>query len=178
MSGRARASLPAALAASLALALVVAAPAGAQETVASLREKIVELQNRGKLGVRGLVMCRSVATYGQYVPVGTRTAPAGSTVYFYYEPENVYTQRERDTYRIWYTQDIVLLDTRGTEIFRSDDALSFTHLGFSAVLDLFATNELDLGDLPPGEYRYRVVLHDRLRGEDATAEVSFTVSAS
>jgi hypothetical protein len=162
----------------LAFALAGTVPGGAEDTVASLRERIVELQNAGKLGVRGLVMCRSVATYGQYVPVAARSVPKGSTIYFYYEPENVYTQREREAYRIWYTQDIVLLGKSGAEVFRSEEALSFTHLGLAPVLDLFATNELDLGDLAPGEYRYRVVLRDRLRGAEATAELAFTVTAS
>lgn len=149
----------------------------AQDTVGGLRERILELQNKGKLGIRGLVMCRSVTTYGQYVVNEARTAPAGSTVHFYYEPENVFTQRDRTTYRIWYTQDIVLLKKDGTELFRSNGILAFTHLGFSSVLDLYATNELDLGELAQGEYRFRIVLHDKLRGAEASAEISFTITA-
>jgi hypothetical protein len=160
----------------IALALVAGA-AAPEETVASLRERIVDLQNRGTLAVRGLTMCRSVTTYGQYVRNETRKAPAGSTIYFYYEPENVFTQRERDTYRIWYTQDIVLIGKDGKELLRSNGVLGFTHLGFATVLDLYATNELDLGELAPGEYRYRVILHDKLRGADATADLAFTITA-
>ena len=57
------------------------------------------------------------------------------------------------------------------------EVLAFTHLGYSPVLDLYATNELDLGELAPGEYRYRVVLHDKLRGTDATSELAFTITA-
>lgn len=160
-----------------ALLLGCAAAAGAQETVASLRQRIVELQNKGTLGVRSLVMCRSVATYGQYVRNEGRQAAAGATVWFYYEPENIYTQRDKDTYRVWYTQDIVVLGKDGKELLRSNDVVSFTHFGYSPVLDLYATNELDLGELAPGEYRYRVILHDKLRGADATAELAFTVTA-
>jgi hypothetical protein len=159
-----------------AAALAASGAVWAQDTVMALRERIVELQNKGRLGVRGLVMCRSVSAYGQYAPNEGRTAPAGSTVLFYYEPENVFTQRERDTYRIWYSQDIVLLKKDGTELVRSQDVVVYTHLGKSAVLDLYATNELDLGSLSPGEYRFRVVLHDKLRGADATAEIAFTVT--
>ena len=165
------------LAFAMALLAGCAAIATAQDTVATLRERIVDLQNKGKLGIRGLIMCRSVATYGQYIVNETRTAPAGSTVHFYYEPENVTTQRDRNAYRIWYTQDIVLLKKDGTELFRSNEVLAFTHLGYSPVLDLYATNELDLGELAPGEYRYRVVLHDKLRGTDATSELAFTITA-
>lgn len=161
----------------LVLALSVAVASGAQETVTALKERIIDLQNKGKLGVRGLVMCSSVATYGQFVRNEARRAPVSSTIHFYYEPENVYTQRERESYRIWYTQDIVLFGKDGKELFRADDVLGFTHLGFSPVLDLYATNALDLGELAPGEYRYRVVLHDKLRGAEASAEVAFTITA-
>ena len=168
-----RAGVPALVLASL----LFGCAAWAQDTVASLRERIVDLQNKSTLGVRSLVMCRSVATYGQYVRNDARKAAAGSTVWFYYEPENVFTQKDRDTYRIWYTQDIVVLGKDGKELLRSSEVLSFTHLGYSPVLDLYATNELDLGELAPGEYRYRVILHDKLRGTDATAELAFTITA-
>jgi hypothetical protein len=168
---------PAGVKALVLAALLLGCAAWAQDTVASLRERIVDLQNKGTLGVRSLAMCRSVATYGQYVRNDARRAAAGSTIWFYYEPENVYTQKDRDTYRIWYTQDIVVLGKDGKELLRSNEVLSFTHLGYSPVLDLYATNELDLGELAPGEYRYRVILHDKLRGTDATAELAFTIAA-
>lgn len=160
----------------LGLTAAVTPGAGAEETVESLKERILELQNSGKLGLRNLTLCRTIATYGQYARNDTRSVARGEVIWFYYEPENMSTQKERDVYRIWYTQDIILLTKEGKEILRSDEVLTFNHVGFTPVLDLYATNELDLGELPAGEYRYRVVLHDKIRGAQATAEVAFTIT--
>lgn len=159
----------------LGLAAAIAGPVGAQETVEGLKNRIIELQNAGKLGVRNLTLCRTIATYGQYARNDTGKVGRREVIWFYYEPENMSTQKERDVYRIWYTQDIVLLGKDGKEILRSDEVLTFNHVGFTPVLDLYATNELDLGELPAGEYRYRVVLHDKLRGAQASAEITFTI---
>ena len=43
------------------------------------------------------------------------------------------------------------------------------------MFDLYATNSLNLGSLPPGNYTYKAILRDKLK--DATAEFSlpFTV---
>ena len=77
----------------------------AEETVAALKERIIDIQNKGKLGFRNFNRCDNIITYGSYVPAEGNKVPAGSKLLFYYEPENVFTNRVGGSYQIWYTQD-------------------------------------------------------------------------
>jgi len=90
----------------------------AEETVAQLKERIIDIQNQGKLGFRNFTLCSNTIGYGQYVSVPNNKVKAGTTVYFYYEPVNLYTNRRNGGYHIWYTQDIILTTEDGQELYR------------------------------------------------------------
>jgi len=45
--------------------------------------------------------------------------------------------------------------------------LNFNLQSVSPVLDLYAQNSLNLGDLPPGTYEFEAVIHDKLKGSSA-----------
>ena len=140
-----------------------------------LKEKIIDLQNKGKLGFKDLTLCSKIISFGAYVPLQEPKIKRGGTLLVYYEPINVFTNRKKGTYEIWYTQDMILLNSKRKVIFKKEDALNFHYTFTSPVMDLYATNSLELGNLPPGKYIYRIVLKDRLKDEVAVKEISFEI---
>lgn len=139
----------------------------AQDRILQLKEQIIDIQNEGELGFRNFRMCTNIIGYGQYVPSPRPSARPGSKVYFYYEPVNLFTNRRDGTYQIWFTQDMVLYSDAGDVLLRADEALNFNYLTTSPVLDVYASNTLDLGDLPVGSYTFQAVIHDKLRNAEA-----------
>ncbi len=147
----------------------------AQESVPELKQRILDLQNQGELGFRNFTLCSNIIGYGQYVAIPDNKVKVGSEVFFYYEPVNLFTNRQDNAYHIWYTQDIVLYTEDGQEIYRGNEALNFNYQTVSPVLDVFASNTLSLGNLPPGVYQFEAVMHDKLKKVDAGQKYTFEV---
>ncbi len=148
---------------------------GKDNEVIKLKEKIIDVQNVNKLGFRNFVLCSNIVSFGQYVPVESNKVIAGSKLLFYYEPCNLFTNRKDGNYQIWYTQDMILFNNAGGEIYRQDNALNFNYQTFSPVLDVYATNSLELRDLAPGEYTFNAVMHDKLKNVSAKYKYDFEV---
>ena len=147
----------------------------AEDPILKLKEEIIDLQNQGDLGFREFTLCSNVIGYGQYVAYPENKVKAGSEVYFYYEPVNVFTNRRGGMYQIWFTQDMIVLTVEGEELLNLEEALNFNYQTTSPVLDIFAKNTLTLGNLPPGMYRFRAVIHDKLRNTEAGHSYDFEV---
>jgi hypothetical protein len=147
----------------------------AEETVVELKERIIDIQNKGKLGFRNFTRCDNIITYGSYVAAPDNRVKAGTKLLFYYEPENVFTNRRDQTFQIWYTQDLIVKTADGEELLNSPDLLNFNYQTIAPVLDLYATNSLDLGDLPPGKYEFVAVIHDKLKKTSATMSYVFEI---
>jgi hypothetical protein len=147
----------------------------AQDSVLLLKEQIISLQNQGELGFRNFKLCSNIIGYGQYVPSSNNQVKAGSEIFFYYEPVNLFTNRLGGIYQIWYTQDIILLSQDKEEIYNAPAILNFNYQTTSPVLDVYATNSLDLGELPPGFYEYKAVMHDKLKKVNAAYTYTFEI---
>ena len=158
------------------LVAVACAITGNAQTVADLKEHILDLQNSADLGFQSFTLCRQIVSYGQYVPYEANEVKAGSTIYFYYEPRNIYTARRDGKYYVQYTQDMILLSDKGKVLLESLEALVFRYESQSPVLDLYATNSLDLGRLDPGWYVFKAVIHDKLRGAGAETLYRFRIT--
>lgn len=158
-----------------ALLASVMACAQEQEAVQKLKDQIIELQNRGALGFREFYLCASVAGYGSFLPLEKTEVAVGSELLIYYEPVNVYTRRDKGQYEVWYTQDIVLLAQNGQVLYEEPEVLNFRYTSRSPVFGLYATNSLNLADLPPGEYVYKAVLRDKFKESSAEHTLAFTV---
>ncbi|MCP2604569.1 hypothetical protein NLC29_00235 [Candidatus Aminicenantes bacterium AH-873-B07] len=145
------------------------------EEILKLKEKIIDLQNKGKLNFKDLTLCSKIISFGAYVPLQEPKIKRGGSLLVYYEPVNVFTNRKKGTYEIWYTQDLILLDSKKKVIFKKEDALNFHYTFTSPVMDLYATNSLELGNLPKGKYIYKIVLKDKLKDAIAVKEISFEI---
>lgn len=150
-------------------------PVTAQDTVSELKEKIIDLQNQGELGFRNFTLCTNILGYGQYVEATSNKVKAGSEIFFYYEPVNLFTNRKDGVYHVWYTQDMIVLTGGGEEIYNGPEILNFNYQTTSPVLDFYATNSLELGDLPPGTYQFKAVLHDKLKNKDTSYAYTFEI---
>ncbi len=143
--------------------------------VAQLKEKIIDMQNEGKLGSKNFMLCNNIIGYGQYVAAQTNKVKSGSEICFYYEPLNLFTNRRNGGYHVWYTQDMILLDEKGKTIYNGPEALNFNYRTTSPVLDYYATNSLNLGNLPLGKYTFKAVMHDKLKKEEAVHTYDFEI---
>jgi hypothetical protein len=147
----------------------------AKDPILELKEKIIDLQNQGELGFREFTLCSNIIGYGQFVPYPDNKVKAGSEVYFYYEPVNIFTNRRSNTYQLWFTQDMIVLAENGDELLRANEALNFNYQTTSPVLDIFAKNTLTLGNLPSGKYKFIAVIHDKLKNTEAKHVYDFEI---
>jgi hypothetical protein len=146
-----------------------------QDAILALKNRIIDLQNQGQLGFKDFALCSKVMGYGSYVPLDQPVVPAGAELLVYYEPVNVFTNRVKGQYEFWYTQDILLLAENGEVLYDQEELLSFRYPSRSPVFDLYATNSLNLGNLPPGNYTFKAVLHDKLKDAEAQFSQAFQI---
>ena len=161
----------------LALIVLAASVAFAQENeILKLKEKIIEIQNKGDLGFRNFAFCSTIIGFGSYVPLSSPVLDKSGQLLVYYEPVNVFTSKKEGLYEIWYTQDMVLLDQKGEVLQEWPNALDFHYTTRTPVMDLFAQNSLDLGgQVPAGKYKFKAVLKDKLSGRTSIKIMDFEV---
>jgi hypothetical protein len=157
-------------------AMIAFPPPVLGDEILDLKEKIIDLQNKGSLGFQNFTLCSKIFGFGSYVPLEQPVVDKNGSLLVYYEPSNVYTSRKEGLYEIWYTQDMVLLDGKGEVVQEWKDILEFHYTTRKPVLDLFARNSLDLGgQLPPGSYGFRAVIKDKLGDKKAEKTVTFEI---
>jgi hypothetical protein len=159
----------------LALAFAGGLAFGQADEILKLKEKIIELQNKGELGFRNFNLCSNILGFGSYVPLPESVIKKDKKLQLYYEPMNVFTSKREGLYEIWYTQDMVLLKPNGEVLQEWKDILSFNYTSKAPVLDLYATNSLDLAGLVPGKYKFKAVLRDKLKNKEVSKTIDFTI---
>ncbi len=147
----------------------------ADDKVLELKREIIEIQNAGELGFRNLALCAEVKSFGSYTPLVENKVSTGSKLLLYFEPANVTTKHEGGLYSVDFKQDLVLMNESGETLFDGKDLLQFKHLTRSPALDVYATNNLNLGELPPGKYTVRLNLADNLGAKTAQTELEFEI---
>ncbi len=149
---------------------------GQENEILKLKEKIIELQNKGILGFQNFTLCSKIFGFASYVPLSEAVVDKNGTLLVYYEPVNVFTNVKDGLYEIWYTQDMTLLKENGDVVQEWKDILSFHYTTKKPVMDLFAQNSIDIkGQLSVGKYKFRAVLHDRLSEKSATKTIDFEI---
>ena len=160
----------------LALFLITGWVAAQEDEILALKEKIIDLQNKGKLGLSNFTICSQIMGFASYVPLQEPTLDKDGTLLVYYEPVNVFTNRKDDLYEIWYTQDMTLLKENGEVVSHWNDILTFHYTTTKPVMDLFAQNSIELkGLLPAGKYKFKATLKDKLTQKTATHIIDFEI---
>jgi hypothetical protein len=159
------------------LAILVASVSMAQESdILKLKEKIIEIQNKGDLGFRNFAFCSTIVGFGSYVPLPSPALDKSGELLVYYEPVNVFTSKKEGLYEIWYTQDMVLLDEKEEVLQEWPNALDFHYTTRTPVMDVWAQNNVTLGgQVPAGKYKFKAVLKDKLSGRTAVKIMAFEI---
>jgi hypothetical protein len=147
-----------------------------EDEILKLKERIIELQNKGDLGYTNFTMCSKIMGFASYVPLTEPVLDKNGTLLIYYEPVNVYTKKKEGLYEIWYTQDMTLLQENGEVVSHWNDILTFHYTTQKPVMDLFAQNSIELkGLLPEGKYQFKATLKDKLAEKATTHTIDFEI---
>ena len=147
-----------------------------EDDILGMKEKIIDLQNNRELGFTDFTLCSKIMGFASYVPLSEPVIDKNGTLLIYYEPINVYTNKRDGLYEIWYTQDMTILTGDSEVVSHWNDILTFHYTTKKPVMDLFAQNSVDLkGQLPPGKYKFKATLKDKLSEKTATHVVDFEV---
>ena len=159
------------------LIVLVASLSIAQDNeILKLKEKIIEIQNKGDLGFRNFAFCSTIVGFGSYVPLSSPALDKSGELLVYYEPVNVFTAKKEGLYEIWYTEDMVLLDEKEEVLQEWPNALDFHYTTRTPVMDLWAQNNITLsGQVPAGKYKFKGVLKDKLSGRTAVKIMDFEI---
>lgn len=142
-------------------------PVAQPDEVQSLKEHIIDLQNKGKLGFRKVLLCSSVEGYGQYSPV-TEGGPTRQLA-LYFEPANVSTLVSADRYVIDCTVDQFAYDASGKMIFGKSNIMKIYRVSRSPVLDLYFHIGVGMKKPVQGTLILKTVLRDNIKNQTATA---------
>jgi hypothetical protein len=137
-------------------------PRGKDE-VLELKKKILELQNKAKLGFRKVVLCSKVEGFGVYSPL-----PKGKLtpqLVLYFEPANVSTLVSNDRFVIDCTVDIAILDATGRPAGGKVKSVKFHRVARSPVLDLYFRLPINFKTPPQKAFSLRVVLNDNIKNQ-------------
>lgn len=140
--------------------------AEAANEVQTLKQKIIELQNKGKLGFRKIVLCRSVEGFGVYTPLDP--GQPESKIVFYCEPSNVSTMISGERYVIDCAVDAFLMDSSGKPLLGKENMLKINRVSRSPEMDLFFKVEINFQKLPAKKLIARIVLHDKIKNQSVT----------
>lgn len=146
-----------------------------RDEILQLKLKIIQLQNQRKLGFQDFVLCSEIFSFASYAPLEENVIPKDGRLLAYFEPDNVYTRINNNTYEIWYTEDMILLDSNGKKLGEWNDILNFHYTTKKPVMDLFAQNTIDLKGLAPGKYTFKAVLKDQLSNKFVTETIDFEI---
>lgn len=147
--------------------------AGDAEDILKLKNEIIQKQNKGILGVQEFLLCSKVLNYASFYPLPENKIKQGTKLLLYYEPINWFTSVRGGRYEFYLTQDVILETAAGGVLFDRDSLLSMHYNTGKPILDIYMTNDFSLGNLPPGKYRYIIVLHDQISGQEYKRGIDF-----
>jgi hypothetical protein len=140
--------------------------AKAPDEAQALKQKIIELQNKGKLGFRKIVLCRTVEGFGVYSPLDP--GQPVSKIVFYCEPANVSTMLSGERYVIDCAVDAFLMDSSGKPLLGKENMLKINRVSRSPVMDIFFKVEINFQKLPARKLIAKIVLHDKIKNQSVT----------
>jgi hypothetical protein len=159
----------------LSVIFVSPARAGDAAYILKLKNEIIEKQNEGKLGVQEFVLCTKIRNYASFYSLPENKVKRGTNLLLYYEPINWFTSVQQGRYEFYLTQDVKLESATGEVLFDREKLLSMHYNTGKPILDIYMTNDFNLGSLPAGKYRYIIVLHDMISGQEFRKGIDFEI---
>jgi hypothetical protein len=137
--------------------------------IRGLKEQIIEMRNKGKLGFRKVVLCSDVRSFGIYSPL-EKGKPTKRLV-LYFEPANVSTLVSKDRYVIDCTVDMFVTDANGKVLGAKKNAKRIGGVASSPVIDLFFTLSFKFKKPRKEGFVVRAVLHDNIKNDKASVVI-------
>jgi hypothetical protein len=137
------------------------------DQVQALKQQIIELQNKGKLGFRKIVPCSAVEGFGAYSPL--QPGQPAPRIVFYCEPSNVSTLVSGDRYVTDCTVDAILMDLTGKPLLGKQNVVKMSRTSRSPVMDLYFKIEINVQRLAAKTLIAKIVLHDKIKNQSVTA---------
>ncbi len=131
--------------------------------IEELKEQILELRNKGKLGFRKVVPCTDVRGFGNYTPL-EKGKPLTHLI-LYFEPANVSTLVSDDRYVIDCSVDMVVTDAKGKVLGAKKNVKKVGGVAYSPVIDLFFTLKFKFKKPLKKGFVVRAVLHDNIKND-------------
>lgn len=138
-----------------------------------LKKRIIELQNKGKLGFRKVVPCSSVERYGIYSPIEARLNSPNLVLYV--EPANYSTMVTQDRYIIDCTVDLILVNPSGKVLGGKKGILKINRISRSPILDLFYKIQINAKKPLKQGFILKTVLHDKIKNQSTAASFRINV---
>lgn len=146
------------------------------QEVSDLKTKIIEIQNKSRLGFSKVVACSSIDAFGVYSPLEP-SSPTGKIV-FYVEPANYSTLQSADRYIVDCAVDIQILDGSGRPVVSSENVSKINRISRSPIMDLYFKIELNLKMARrPENIQVRIVLHDKIKNQSSSANIKVKLEA-
>ncbi len=168
--------------ATIAAMLALPGPAAAQSSLATydaVRDGLLAVWAELPLTARNATLTAAPATaYGDYTPLDTAVATAGTPVHVYVELLGYGWRDNGDgSFSRLIDADLSLLDADGTTVATQAKFLSIDLRSREKLLETYLTLEATLTAFAPGPYRLAYVLHDRASGKEARFELPITLAA-
>jgi len=144
--------------------------------LARVRALESELAQKAALEVAdGRLLRAPAAAFGVYEPAPGNIV-AGKEIYLYATVRNFGSRSLPDgTYELHLVSDLVILDAVGAELARDTGFGESRFAAHTPHRDTFVNIAVAAKGLPPGDYRARLVIHDRVLGKQGEVEVPLHV---
>ncbi len=141
--------------------------------VQKLKERIIELQNKGKLGFRKIVLCNTIEGFGVYSPF--EPGQSLNRILLYFEPSNVSTLLSEGRFIVDLAVDVFILDSNGKVIGGKENMLKINKISRSPILDLYYKMEMNVKKSAKREVLMKTVLHDRIKNQSTSMTYKINV---
>lgn len=148
-------------------------PQDAPDEVQKLKERILDVQNQGKLGFRKIIPCSSAEGFGIYSPL--EPSQKVQRIVFYCEPSNVSTLKSGDRYVIDCAVDCILMDTSGRVLGGKQNFLRINRVSRSPIMDLFFKFDIALKKPLDRPVLLKTVLHDKIKNASVSATKKISI---
>ena len=142
------------------------APTKETSEILKLKEKIIDLQNKSKLGFRKIVLCNSIEGFGLYSPF--EPGQPVTRILLYFEPSNVSTLVSEGRFIVDLAVDVFLVDAGGKVIGGKQNMLKINRVSRSPILDLYYKLEMNVKKPLKSEILMKTVLHDRIKNQSTS----------
>ena len=143
--------------------------------IKELKERIIELQNKGTLKLKDFLPCSKIITIGSYEPLKDAKIKQDEILYVYFEPENFFTNKSQERYEIWLTEDIHILGEGGELLMEKPNAVDMHFNSATPILDIYFNNHIEFKGVQPGKYLFKAILYDKLKGTNSSETLPFEV---